>query len=507
MPDTIVRETIPQQTAPDARVAVDLTHQYVSGGSAWWYGNAARSLPWQIDDISLAFGDDLYDKMMTDPIVASAVNIFKAGILAEGVTLSGAIADRDDPDYGRAAELVDWCERVLADLEGDLDVVLWNMLDALPYGNKVAELIWETDRSYAGTEQVVLRAAHVKPRRSVAMVVDPYKKLLGMLGLLPGQNAWPLTGIQIADLAQVGNFVPAEKFLVLTNRMADNDPRGTSILRPAYDPWWRKEQTKSQHLKFLGVFAMASLVGFTAKGAQPTARRDAAGNLLHDQAGNPVMDYPTDVMRDALLAFQNGTVAVFPDGSADGSRVQVIPAQGSGEPFLQAFTGQDQEIVRAILTSTLGVAEGQHASRAQASVHQDSQHTIIGQSKRGVCSALRTQVLMRAVAYNYGPDARRLAPKVSLGGTEQEDIAKVWTAVAALATAGYLDPSQLARLDVQVNLPERDTVEAGVDGVEGADETDPADRPPAPGAEPPGPAQPPAPAPRPRPQPARKEAA
>lgn len=503
MVQTTITETIPQTTAPDAHVPIDLTHQYVSGGSAWWYGNAARSLPWQIDDIALALGDDIYDRVMLDPIVSAAVNIFKAGILADGVTLSSAIADKDDPDYSRAADLVDWCERMLADIESDLDIVLWNMLDALPYGNKVAELIWEPDSSYVGTDQVVLRAIHVKPRRSLAMVVDPYKKLLGMLGLFPGQNAWPLTGILIQDVRTLENFVPAEKFLVLTSRMTDNDPRGTSILRATYDPWWRKEQTKSQHLKFLGIFAMASLVGFTAKGAQPVVRRDTAGNVLTDPSGNPLLDYPTDVMRDSLLAFQNGTVAVFPDGSAEGSRVQVIPAQGSGEPFIQAFVGQDQEIVKSILTSTLGVSEGEHASRAQASVHQDSQHTIIGQSKRGVCSALRTQMLMRAVVYNYGPKARQLTPKVSLGGTEQEDIAKVWTAVAALATSRYLDESQKARLDVQVNLPERQVVEAGVDGVDGG-ETDPADAQPAPG-QPTNPA--PTPAPAPAPQPARKEAA
>jgi hypothetical protein len=482
MPETVVRETIPQEGAPDATIPVDLKHQYVSGGAAAWAGTAAQSLPWPIDDITLALGDDLYNRMMTDAIVGSAVNIFKAGILSDGVSLSSAIDDKEHADYA----------------------VLWNMLDAISYGNKVAELIYDTDTSYTGSQQIVLRSLHVKPRHALAFVVDPYKTLLGVLGLFPGANVWPLTGMQIPDVKERENFVPIEKFAVLTSRMEDNDPRGTSILRGAYDPWNRKQQAKAKHLQYLGIYAMASLIGFTAKDALPVLRTNADGTPALDSNGAPLYDYPTDVMLNALLAFQNGTVAVFPDGSPDGSRVQVLQAQGSGEPFLHAFEVTDREILKAVLTATLATGEGQHASRAQAGVHQDSQQTLIGQAKRGVCAMLRRQVLRRLVTYNYGAKAARLTPKVSLGKVTAEDLARMWEAAAALYKAGAIDESQKQALDVRLNLPERKATTANVDtgaqtqdGQPAPDGTpgQPADAPPAPGQ--PAQNQPPQPAPAP----------
>lgn len=485
MVKTVVSETIPQETAPDAHVTVDLRKEFATGGQGTWYGTSARSLPWAIDDITLAFSDDLYDRMMSDAIVSSAIHIFKAGILADGVTLTSAIDKKDKEGYQQAADLVSWCEDMLGDLEGDLDSFLWDMLDALPYGNKVAELIYEPDATDTGTTQIVLRALHVKPRHALAFVTDPYKRLLGMLAMMPGQNVWPMTGIQIPDVDALPNFVPIAKFAVLTSRMEDNDPRGTSILRGAYDPWFRKEQTKAKHLQFLGVFAMASLLGFVPKNAQPTPRKSAGGVILVGPNGAPLYDYPADVMRDALVAFQNASVAVFPDSSPEGSRVQVVPAQGTGEPFLQAFSVEDREIVKAILTATLATGEGEHASRAQAGVHQDAQNTLTAQAKRSVCAMLRRQVLRRVIAYNYGDlVARRLTPQVSLGGIEQEDIAKIWTAVAALYTAGAIDESQKAELDKKVNLPERSVVAATVDEAGNPTSGSPAPAPSAPGQEP-----------------------
>jgi hypothetical protein len=140
-------------------------------------------------------------------------------------------------------------------------------------------------------------------------------------------------------------------------------------------------------------------------------------------------------------------------------------------------------------------------------VHQDSQQTLIGQAKRGVCAMLRRQVLRRLVTYNYGATAARLTPRASLGKVTAEDIARIWTAVADLYKAGAIDPSQQQALDVQVNLPERKATTANVDTgaqtQDGQGQGAPADAPPAPGQPgQPAPGQPPAPAPTPTPAPA-----
>jgi phage gp29-like protein len=172
------------------------------------------------------------------------------------------------------------------------------------------------------------------------------------------------------------------------------------------------------------------------------------------------------VMRDVLTAFRNASVAVFSDPEG-GTRVQPVEASGNGEAFLHAFEVEDREIVKAILTATLSAGEGEHASRAQAGVHQDVTQTLYGQIKGVVAAMLRRQVLRRLVTYNYGAKLARLTPRASLGTVTKEDLAKIWTAVAALETSGYLDRSQRQPLDVKVSLPERD-VEAATTGATGA---------------------------------------
>src|SRR5579871_2036028 len=52
-----------------------ISREYVAGGGWAWYGQVARTLPNSIDDATADFGDDLYERMMFDPQVASVINI------------------------------------------------------------------------------------------------------------------------------------------------------------------------------------------------------------------------------------------------------------------------------------------------------------------------------------------------------------------------------------------------------------------------------------------------
>jgi len=57
------------------------------GGSGQWYSNYARTLPYALDDVTSDFGDDLYDRMLLDPQVASAITVLKASIIEDGLHL------------------------------------------------------------------------------------------------------------------------------------------------------------------------------------------------------------------------------------------------------------------------------------------------------------------------------------------------------------------------------------------------------------------------------------
>jgi len=81
--------------------------------------------------------------------------------------------------------------------------------------------------------------------------------------------------------------------------------------------------------------------------------------------------------------------------------------------------------------------------------------TIIKQAKRAVARMLARDILMPWIRYNWGEDAVRLCPRVTLGTTEQSDIVAMMAGFAALKTAGYLAPSQLTATDALLNLPPR----------------------------------------------------
>jgi hypothetical protein len=178
-------------------------------------------------------------------------------------------------------------------LDPSIDDVVWSMLDATCFGNKVAELVsvLERDDGPGGARTWLrIRAIKPEPRQSVAFVVEQFMNLVGFLGATPGQ-ATPSTGspLKPGDPA----ILPRDKFAVLSWRPRDCDPRGTSILRPAYEAWWRKRQMFPEYLKYLTQFAGPSLWGSPPADALPASVADPLDALA------PV---PVDVPEDATPA-------------------------------------------------------------------------------------------------------------------------------------------------------------------------------------------------------------
>jgi hypothetical protein len=118
-----------------------LATEYVSGGANLWSRSAYRTLPSAIDDITQDFGDDLYERMRLDATVTACLNVLRASIIEEGVRLAPAIDDPEADGYDLAQETEDFCEAVLADLAIPLDDVLWDLLDAILLGSRMAERI------------------------------------------------------------------------------------------------------------------------------------------------------------------------------------------------------------------------------------------------------------------------------------------------------------------------------------------------------------------------------
>jgi hypothetical protein len=465
----------PIEPLPPPRPA-DLATEFVSGGSWAWYSRQARALPPSIDDITSDFGDDLYERMEVDPTIAKSLNVMKASILEDGIELSPAVKDEDDDGYDLAKRIRDEAEAMFDDLETSLDDVLWDMCGHISRGNTLAEQVYELKRGYIENRELLqLVALKPKPRRTYAFVVDAYLNVIGMLGQRPGESN-PYMGQFGINPETTPNLLPLTKFAIATFRPKGSDPRGTSILRPAYDPWWRKRQVLLEYLKYIAQFAGPSIWGTTPEKAQLLPPEDSVANPILDTNGaltppyTPSADLPmsTDPLGQnprpsgtftlspeqqllrSMLEFRNGTAAAFPFGT----EIHTIEMQGEGAPFMVAKGDCDRDIIGAILTQTLATEEGQHQARAAAQVHQDVLDTLIRQAKRGIVRMMRRDVLRPWVLYNWGEKALKLVPEVSLGHTETQDLAGLITAMGGV---GYtVAEDQLPEIDELLNLPVRD---------------------------------------------------
>lgn len=425
----------------------ELRREFVAGGNWSWLGNAVRALSPVIDEVASDFGDDIYERMMFDPQVAAVISILKASILETGPTIVPAISDPDDKDYDKSKEIAAQVERMLSDLEQPFDDVLWDLLDSVALGNKVAEATYEMGSSIKGTQMLLLRKLKTKPRSSTLFAVDAYTNLIGLLARRSATGvATPGTifDVQRSEYDGVDSpfrIIPPSKFVISTFRPRDNDPRGTSILRAAYSPWWRKQQIVPEYIRYIAQFAGPSIIGFTPEDAQDVI----------DPDNEEATVTPQQVMLAALQELRNGTAAVFPYGA----QTKEIVMNGDGAAFLRGIAQCDQQITKAVLTQELATEEGRHMARAAAEVHQDVLDTLVRQGKISASKMIRNQIFRVWVEMNYGNEAVYLAPYADLGATEERDQPAMWQSVAALVAGGYFSLDQLQALDKKLGLPIR----------------------------------------------------
>lgn len=356
--------------------------------------------------------------------------------------------ERMEDDIELAEEICRFCQNCLDNTERPFLDILYEMLDGLALGNKVAEQIYELRDDEDGNKRLFLKNLKVKPRQSTAFVVDAYMNVIGLLGLLPGQGYPVLTGSVVGDPTKLPNLLPREKFFVFTWAPTNGDPRGTSLLRSIYNSWWLKMQTWGEYAKYLAQFAGPSMIGYTAPNAQPVPVTDHLGNPI---PGAPLIT-PEQAMLSALLSFKNGSAVVFPNGA----KVEPINMGGDGTAFRNAISQFNAEISKGILCQTLATEEGIHQARAASETHQDVLDMVVLHIKQLLAAFIYRDVLFHLVRYNWGLDvARRLTPKVHMVAVESHNWSKDASAVASLTQSGYLHKSQLHEMDARLGLPRR----------------------------------------------------
>lgn len=422
--------------------------QFIAADARLWLKNYARSLPQQIDDVSRDFGNDVYERMMHEPFVRANVQLLLAAVLEDGPQLRSPIEDEEDPNYAKAAAMRDGLADQLDDLPQGFENVLIALAEATWRGNRVVEMSWRVGPGHLGPTTTIIDELQPKPWRNVAFVVDAYNRAVGILGRVPDADMTVMQGT-ILNPKDYANLIPREKFIVFSWAPHNNDPRGTSILRPIYSPWWRKQQVVGDYLRFLGQFASPSLFGTTPE--------DNISLPLTDALGNPITgdgeQTPEEALQEALLEFyRNGSVFT----ARGGTKLDVIESNGSGQAFLDALNYEDAEIAIGITLQRLANGEAQFGTRAQASVHQDILGLFVRMIRRALIRCVQRDFIRQWVLYNYGAQDLPLAPLLSLGETQSYDLVAVMGGIAELRGAGYIGASQLPHTDKLLGFPQRD---------------------------------------------------
>lgn len=420
--------------------------EYVSGHKGLFYSQFIKSLPAFDDELTDKLGDDIYDKMMFDPQVYSCFHILKTAILSDPGKVVSPIQNEEDPRYELAKEIAEFCERCLTYLDTPFIDVLYELLDGVGLGHKVAEIIFDVPTEGIDAGKWVPKSIRCKLRGSTSFLVDAYMRIIGLVATIPGMAYPIIAGQLITQPESIPNLLPREKFMIFTYNPKNGDPRGRPANRCIYNPWWAKQQTWGEMLKVLGQFGTPSLWANVAEMASAQVD-ESTGTLVS----------PQQALLNVLKDLQGGSIAVVPFGS----EINAIPASGDVTTHINAINLFDRQIAKGLLSQTLATEEGEHMSRAASETHQDTMSLGVRTHKDRVSFMVKKDLFHTLVRYNYGEQAaRELTPNYQLVDMNKADWGS-WSAIAVqLYQSGYITGEQKKWLDDKLGLPKTKAGEA-----------------------------------------------
>lgn len=423
-----------------ARPTADARNDYLAGGSVGFPLQGQVELARACDDISRDLGFEVYDAMMQDPTVASAVFVGVSAALAgkfsvvprhdvqPGESLADLTAEQRQ-DIKDSAWATAFLERQVLRQKRPIKSNAFEMLyDGLGHGTKLAEIVLEEgDGVDAGL--ACLKHLRVKRHKAWSYVVDPYGEAVAIRGTTEGGA--------IVDL-------PPQKFMIFVWMPRDGDPRGRSLLRPAYNGWNLKLNSWKKLYTYLDRFGNPITVGTVA----PDAPSEPEVNDRGVETGVTVT--ATQAMGSQLNRLEGGSWIALRNGAT----VQIFGPAGNGEAFLSAIQMFKHEILEGILMTARATLEAEHGSKADS---QEAGHVVarLIAMIRDSAEAMYERGLFRfLLEINRGKEfADRHTPHCSFGDVEMKDVEKVLTAFTA---AGYvIDPGHMPHLDARWGLVPR----------------------------------------------------
>lgn len=418
-------------------VVSDLGISYIAGTTQYPWLTADIALPQTIDDAELLYGPDIYDRMKREPILGGIERVLKILTLSDGLTVTPShqqppITSTDpdaQADFEKADLMAQYVRSVLArlaDIDRPIMRTLWNLMDATRLGHKIAEVTYDTipDGDFKG--RLGIKELRPKPRENYAFVVDEKNRFRGIIAKIPGGSIALRTGV-VFDVSQIPNTISPDKLLVLSFDDQDADPRGRSWWRELYDPWYRKQILKPEHLKTGVQFGGGMISVVMPDGKRAELVDDPSGGQIRNAKGGKVTLLDATLWAAAQL--KNGGVGVFEFGTV----IDVHTPKANSQFFDQSFAMFDREMVTAFLQTARSILEARHGSKADSESAQDLLDELKMYIRTCICELLTSKLFRTLVINGYGPEWAKYCPKATMQRTSRPDFAVNATAVAQLA--------------------------------------------------------------------------
>ena len=435
----------PSVDAGDVSLTADLNKEYVVGRQ---FGNGLyiHTLPAPGDDLQAEFGTEIYERMKTDPEVSASLDVLIIAPTSSEPIFTPNPRLTDPVDMATSQHIADFFTDAFNRFETPLAEIIRSAVEgALTYGSCLVEMRGHHLRSGPWAGLIAPLSLHPKAIRDTAYVVDQFNNVLAILPTRPAGISFPNFAMPMGtELSndKIPGLLPRSKFWALTWRARNNDPRGSSVLRPAYSAYWVKQQALHEMLTWLVRFAQPSFWATVGPDAVPFCYTDANGIEVKIE--------PTQRLLEALQQFKNGSVLALPFGSV----LNTINLTSSGNIFLDVIASANTEITRAILNQHLASNEGEHQSRASSEVHRSLLTGLLKAIKRWFCQSFYRDVLRPFTIMNFGAEAERYTPHLDVG--DHDGLSLSIEQVGLLHQSNYFTNDQLPWVDRLLGLPVRE---------------------------------------------------
>jgi len=437
-------------------VPEELLREFVAGGRDANLAGMRQSLPQFADELQRMRGYDIYEKMLLDGGVESPFSQLRLAILADGSRVEPAY--RAQPGQGetdakakRAMELADFVSRSLenwADPDFDFENLKMELVDGLAFGHKISEKTFRVEKNE-------LRIDRISPKdsRHVSFVVDEYYRTLGIIATTEAnQQQNPGGFVFNGDHTTLPGFVPRDKFVVHRWRSVNADPRGLSVLMPAYNPWWLKKAIWPEFFRYLKQFATPLVIGKTAPNAPDEPKTDSNGVPVRGPNNEIIVIRKEERMLSALLQILNSSAIVVPHGA----EVTLFESKGNGEAFIDGSSFCDRQIAMAILGTAQVTNEAQHESRSSKDVGMDVFQTRVQFHRGMLARTLTRDIVQQLIKLNFEPKDWELMPRISLQSPAIQDKAALIDSYSRGYASGFIRVEHLPAVWEELGLPQVD---------------------------------------------------